>query len=100
MKEDLGQLQQRIKHIPRALNLIHEIHGNFRQLFDGLSSEWNDSTIDEKRVILQRFEEVGVTKERLRDAFMETYRKIQRPDIVAEAERSLRAIEAGSLLVT
>lgn len=64
-------------------------HGGFRTLFDFLSSEWSDTTLREKKSILEILNRVVPVKELIL-AYKESYK--HREDIVWAVEESLNRI--------
>lgn len=96
--EDLRQLQDEMVSSESCVDFLMELRGDFRQLFDCFSGEWSSSSIEEKRGILSKFEDFGVSSERLMTAFQQTYLKAGREDIARSAKMSLRAIRLGSVL--
>ena len=94
MAENLHQLQARISNTPEGLKLCLEIAGRFRMLLDPDSSEWKSTTLAEKRAIVERFDQLGISLDELCNAMKLTYEK--RPDIVSVVDVARTAILKNS----
>ena len=90
MKEDENYYETRLDKI--FTNGALWKHRTFRTIFDPLSSEWGDTTYDQKIEILQKVVSSGVKLRKLIRDYKARYNEQNRRDITLEVENALAEI--------